>query len=75
MSQENRDIALFISFCIEQYKQAKGITGEEAVRVLNRYGVLAYLNEAYAALHTQGRQWLLAEIDEFIDLRQKEEAK
>lgn len=75
MSKENQDIALFISFCIEQYKMAKGLTGEEAMRILSRYGVLDYLNEFYDVLHTQGGQWLLADMDEFIANRKKKESK
>lgn len=75
MSKENQDIALFISFCIEQYKTAKGLTGEEAMRILSHYGVLDYLNEFYDVLHTQGGQWLLADMDEFIANRKKEEGK
>lgn len=75
MSKEDQDIALFISFCIEQYKTAKGMTGEEAMQVLSRYGVLEYLNEFYDVLHTQGGEWILADIDEFISNREKEEKK
>lgn len=75
MSKENQDIALFISFCIEQYKMAKGLTGEESMRILSHYGVLDYLNEFYDVLHTQGGQWLLADMDEFIANRKKEEGK
>lgn len=74
MSKENQDIALFISFCIEQYKMAKGLTGEEAMRILSRYGVLDYLNEFYDVLHTQGGQWLLADMDEFIANRKRRRA-
>ncbi len=73
MSKANQDRLLFLSFCIEQYKEAKGMTGEEAMRTLYKYGVLDYLNNAYEVLHTQGRQWILAEIDEFIESQKKEE--
>lgn len=72
MNKENLDIALFLSFCIEQYKASKGLSGEEATRVLSHYGVLDYLNEFYNVLHTQSRQWILADIDEFISNRGKE---
>ena len=40
MSKENLDIAYFISFCIEQYKNEKGISGSEAMALLSEYGVL-----------------------------------
>lgn len=72
MEQKTEDIAMFISFCIEQYKTAKGISGEEAMRTLSHYGVLEYLEECFDVLHTQGHQWLLADIDEFIANRKKE---
>lgn len=58
MNNNQQDIALFLSFCIEQYKAAKGMTGKEAMQELDRYGVLEYLSEFYDVLHTQGRQWI-----------------
>ena len=72
MDKQNIDRAYFISFCIEQYKHAKGLTGEEAMRELNRYGVLEYLEEHFEVLHTQSRQWLLADIEEFMNMRTRE---
>lgn len=75
MSKEKQDVAMFVSFCIEQYKTAKGISGEEAMRILSHYGVLEYLEECYDVLHTQGHRWLLEEMDEFISLRRKEGMK
>jgi 5'-3' exonuclease len=69
MNKQKQDIAYFVSFCIEQYKTAKGISGKDAVDLLNQYGVLEYLEKHYEPLHTQGKQWLLEEIDEFIKIR------
>lgn len=69
MCKKNRDIDLFLSFCIEQYKRDKGISGEEAIEIFIKYGVLEYLNDYYEVLHTQGHQWLVAEIDNFINRR------
>lgn len=73
-SKRTQDIAYFVSFCIEQYKSAKGLTGAEAMRLLDQYGVLDYLSEHYEILHTQSRQWLLEDIDEFIKLRKERTA-
>lgn len=73
MNKHNQDIAYFLSFCVEQYKNEKGIKGEEAMRQLDYYGVLVYLSENYEVLHTQSRQWLLADIDNFIRARKEEE--
>ena len=35
------------------------------------YGVLEYLAEHWEILHTQGRQWIIEDIDEFIKARDK----
>ncbi|WP_143864771.1 DUF3791 domain-containing protein [Bacteroides zhangwenhongii] len=73
MDKKEQDIAYFLSFCIEQYKNEKRMTGTEAMNFLNRYGVLEYLAEHFEILHTQSRQWILADIDEFIKIRTNEE--
>lgn len=69
MNKRNLDIAYFLSFCIEQYKKEKEVSGAEAVQTLKQYGVLEYLAEHFDVLHTQSKQWLLADIDEFIHIR------
>lgn len=55
MDKRKQDIAYFISFCIEQYKNEKGISGAEAMALLAEYGVLEYLAEHWEVLHTQSR--------------------
>lgn len=69
MDKQQQNVAYFLTFCIEQYKNEKGLTGEEAMKELNRYGVFDYLSDHFEILHTQSRQWLLADIDEFINTR------
>ena len=75
MDREQQDIAYFISFCIEQYKNAKSMSGEETMQLFSQYGVLEYLYDFFDVLHTQGHQWILADIDELIQARRKEEEK
>lgn len=72
MDKHKIDTAYFVSFCIEQYKNEKGLSGEDAMRELSEYGVLDYLEEFYEPLHTQSRQWILEDIDNFIKLRKTE---
>lgn len=74
MSKHDQDIAYFLSFCIEQYKADKGISGSESAEILARYGVLDYLVDHYEVLHTQSRQWILEDIDDFIKLRKEGKA-
>lgn len=71
MSKKDKDIALFVSFCIEEYGAVKGLTGDRVLDLFSEYGVTGYLSECFEPLHTQGRQWLIAEIDEFIEIRKK----
>lgn len=45
------------------------------MRTLDEYGVLEYLEEHFDVLHTQSHQWIMEDIDEFIDIRKKENTK
>lgn len=74
MSKKDKDIALFVAFCIEEYGAAKGMTGEQALDLFSQYGVTDYLSKCFEPLHTQGRKWLIDEIDEFIEIRKNTEA-
>ena len=74
MNKKERDIALFVAFCIEEYGAAKGMTGEQVLDLFSQYGVTDYLSKCFDPLHTQGRQWLIEEIDEFIGIRKNKKA-
>lgn len=71
MNKSTQDIAYFISFCLEHYKNEKSLSGTDAMEVFLRYGVVEYLAEHFEILHTQGVQWILEDIDEFINKRMK----
>lgn len=71
MSKKDKDIALFVAFCIEEYGAAKGMTGKQVLDLFAKYGLVDYLSECYDVLHTKGRQWLIEEIDEYIEIRNK----
>ena len=74
MNKKDKDIALFVAFCIEEYGVAKGMTGEQVLDLFSRYGVTDYLSKCFEPLHTQSRQWLIEEIDEFIEIRKNKKA-
>lgn len=59
----------FIIFCIEVYKEENKITGKEAYDIFKKYGVLKYLHDGYDVLHTQGDNWLMDDINEFLRIR------
>lgn len=74
MSKNEKDIAMFVAFCIEEYGVAKGMTSDKVFDLFAQYGLIDYLSKFFDTLHTQGHRWLMAEIDEFIDIRKKKEA-
>jgi len=59
----------FIIFCIEIYKAEYGISGEEAYDLFDQYEIFDYLKGCYDGLHTQGRPYILKEIEETINVR------
>ncbi|MBR5238486.1 MAG: DUF3791 domain-containing protein [Paludibacteraceae bacterium] len=73
MNKKNQDITYFISFCVEQYKHVKHLDVECVMALFSEFGVLDYLNEHFEILHTQNQHWIIEEIDEFIELRKKEQ--
>ena len=60
---------LFVSFCIEEYKALHGMTGEEVVKLFEKYGVTDFLMDGFDVLHTLGRNMILDDIDKFIEAR------
>ncbi len=71
MDKNLKDTTYFISFCIEQYMNAKGINEDEVIATFSEYGVFDYLKDYFEVLHTQSRQWIVADIKEFINDRKK----
>ena len=72
MNKKNQDISNFLSFCIEQYMHEKKLAQDEVMTLFSVYGVLDYLMEHFEILHTQSRQWIIEDIDEFIEERKGE---
>ena len=66
---ESEEKLLFTSFCIEEYKAQHGMTGEEVVKLFEKYGVTDYLMTGFDVLHTLGRNLILDDIDKFIEAR------
>ena len=71
MDNKQQDIAFFLAFCIEQYMNEKGLSHEETMSLLTKCGVLDYLAEHFEILHTQSRQWIIEDIDEYIKERKE----
>lgn len=71
MSKQNTDKTYFLAFCIEQYKAIKGMDGADVAQLFFDKGVASFLIDNFDVLHTQSRQWLMEEIDEFLERRIK----
>lgn len=71
MEKINADVLYFISYCIEQYKIHKGVSGSDAIELFEKKGVPDYLAKHFDVLHTQGTQWIMQEIDDYIINRQQ----
>lgn len=56
----------FLSFCIEAYKKKNNMTGEEVMKLFDKTGVSQYLINGYDVFHTQGEQWLMEEIEDYL---------
>ena len=60
----------FIIYCIEEYKDAKGLTGKSVIDLFNRNRVLEYIRSYYEALHTTGKEYIVEDINMYIEARQ-----
>ncbi len=69
-SQNNSSpILLFIAFCIENYKEHKHISADEVLFLFKKYRVINYLTQGFDVLHTQGKEYIMSDIDTYIKNR------
>lgn len=71
MKTEKESIQQFIVFCLESYKVDQGISGAEALQDFERYGVITYLTDGFEVLHTQGQEYIVADIKDYIYHKQR----
>lgn len=45
MNKQEIDKSYFLTFCIEQFKQSRGITGAEASEIIFSSGIAEYLTD------------------------------
>jgi hypothetical protein len=62
MNQKTR----FLAYCVEIYRQAKGLSGKQVYTLFAKRGVFDYVIDCYGALHTTGAQYTIDDIDKFI---------
>lgn len=60
----------FMVYCTEQYKSAKKLSGKQVSELFSRYQVWDYIYSCFEALHTTGANYIVDDIDLYIEARQ-----
>ena len=60
----------FMVYCTEQYKSAKKLSGKQVSELFSRYQVWDYIYSCFEALHTTGANYIVDDIDSYIETRQ-----
>ena len=60
----------FKVFCLESYKAVHRLTGKAALDIFFKYGVFDYITACYDVLHSNGRLYIVGDIDEYIAQRE-----
>lgn len=63
---EFEQIAQFISWCIEEYAFVNKKSSKETANFFSEKGVLEFLQNHWEVLHSQGKDYILGSIDDFI---------
>ena len=67
--EDNAKVLEFVLFCGEMYAQKHQISGRGVMDRFSEYGVVDFLRNGYDVLHTQGREYIISEIEIFLDNR------
>ena len=65
------DNAEFITYCLEEYKAAQGMTGKEVITLFKKYNIIDYIVSCYGALHTMGGPAIAEDIHSLIENMEK----
>jgi len=60
----------FMVYCTEQYKSAKKLSGKQVSELFSRYQVWDYIYSCFEALHTTGANYIVDDIDLYIETMQ-----
>lgn len=56
----------FLVFCLEIYRQNTNLDGISTFKIFENYAVFDYLIQGFEVLHTQGKQYILADIEDYL---------
>lgn len=60
----------FTVFCLESYKQEHHVSGKSVLKVFNDNKVFDYIESFYDVLHSTGQDYIVKDIDVYINSRQ-----
>jgi hypothetical protein len=56
----------FLASCIELYKDAKGLCGQETYNIFRETGAIDFITNCWDGLHMTGPLYIIDSIDEYI---------
>ncbi|MDR0790403.1 MAG: DUF3791 domain-containing protein [Bacteroidales bacterium] len=59
----------FVVFAIEEYRNRKNLDGQTAINLFEKSGLLQYLEDFYDVLHSNGTEYLIADIEDYLKSR------
>ena len=57
----------FLIYCTELYKTSRKLTGKQVAELFSRYEVWDYIYSCFEALHTTGANYIVEDIDQYIE--------
>lgn len=59
----------FLIYVVEIYRSAKNLSGKEVSKLFTQYNVWDYIYSFFEALHTTGNEYIVEDIDYYIESR------
>lgn len=59
----------FLIYCVEIYKNIKHLTGRQVAELFIHYHAWDYVYSCFKALHTTGANYIIEDIDLYIETR------
>jgi len=56
----------FVVYCIEEYRNARKLTGRQVITIFNKYRIYDFIEKSYDALHTYSGDEIVWNINEYI---------
>lgn len=60
------DLSFWLAWCIEEYGAEKKMIASDVAELFENRKIFDYLSENVEVLHTQGRDYILGSIDDFL---------